>query len=261
MSTHPNEQILQDHTTSFGYEEVGEQKKSRVAGVFSSVASRYDIMNDVMSMGVHRLWKQAMVSHLRPFEGARLLDIAGGTGDISARFIDRAVEMGVSDIHATISDINPDMLEEGRKRAFNRNRHISRLSWQQADAEDLPFDDSTFDYVTIAFGIRNVTHIDKALQEARRVLKKGGMFACLEFSHVEEPILKRVYDIYSDMVIPKMGRVIAGDRASYEYLVQSIRKFPQREVFSSMMREAGFVEVSVTAMSQGIVALHRGFRV
>ncbi|MCE3232953.1 MAG: bifunctional demethylmenaquinone methyltransferase/2-methoxy-6-polyprenyl,4-benzoquinol methylase, partial [Rickettsiaceae bacterium] len=207
--------------THFGFKEVDkEEKESLVKGVFSSVASKYDIMNDVMSFGVHRIWKDKFISMLAPKDGSRLLDVAGGTGDIAFRFLKSCKGGGV-----TVCDINPNMLEEGRKNAIDKNR-LNGLEWLCGNAEKLPLPNSSYDYYTIAFGIRNVTDIPAALKEAHRVLKPGGRFMCLEFSKVENSLMANLYDFYSFKVIPQMGKLVANDSESYQYLVESIRKFP-----------------------------------
>lgn len=241
--------------THFGFEEVDEREKApRVAGVFASVAPNYDIMNDAMSMGIHRLWKNEMIARLRPKPNTHLLDVAGGTGDIAFRFLKKQPTAQV-----TLCDINPAMLIEGKKNAIDKNI-LHNLEWACGDAEKLPFDDNQFDYYTIAFGIRNVTHIDCALAEAHRVLKPGGRFMCLEFSHVENPALAKLYDAYSFAVIPKMGKAISGDEDSYRYLVESIRKFPPQKEFASMIEAAGFANVTYSNMTFGVVALHSGWK-
>jgi demethylmenaquinone methyltransferase/2-methoxy-6-polyprenyl-1,4-benzoquinol methylase len=240
--------------THFGSRQVPlEDKQALVDDVFRSVARRYDLMNDLMSLGLHRAWKDALITALdppknRPFV---LLDIAGGTGDIALR----ALQAGGELTQATVCDINPDMLAVGRERAA-----ASRITFTEANAEALPFADKSFDAVTIAFGIRNVPRIDVALGEAFRVLKHGGKFLCLEFSAVDIPGLDRLYEFYSVNVIPALGRVVAGDTESYRYLVESIRRFPRPEAFAAMLRAAGFARVSCQQMSGGIVALHCGWR-
>jgi demethylmenaquinone methyltransferase/2-methoxy-6-polyprenyl-1,4-benzoquinol methylase len=243
-------------TTHFGFQTVPEAEKAgRVHGVFSSVAARYDLMNDLMSGGVHRLWKQAMIDWLAPRPGMRLLDVAGGTGDISFRFLDRLKGDG----EATVCDMTAAMLAEGRRRA--EKDHVFGVDWVCGDAMALPFPDCTFDAYTIAFGIRNVTRIEKALTEAFRVLKPGGRFLCLEFSRVDPPLLARAYDAYSFKVIPAMGKAVTGDRDSYQYLVESIRRFPDQERFASMIREAGFSRVAYRNLTLGVAALHSGWRI
>lgn len=242
--------------THFGYKEVEILDKARlVGGVFSSVASKYDVMNDAMSLGIHRLWKDRMINELNPRVGSKLLDVAGGTGDIAFRFLNKTQDGSV-----TICDINPDMLSEGKKRTIDKNI-LHDIEWVCGDAEKLPMPSSIFDYYTIAFGIRNVTNIANAIAEAYRVLKPGGRFLCLEFSHVDNPILSKVYDVFSFKIIPQIGKVVAGDEASYRYLVESIRKFPKQEEFAGMIRQAGFENVKYIDLSGGVVALHSGWKV
>lgn len=243
-------------TTHFGFETVPEgEKAGRVHGVFSSVASRYDVMNDAMSLGVHRLWKDAMLDWLAPRRGMRLLDVAGGTGDIAFRFLRRVRGDG----HATVLDMTEDMLEAGRKRA-EATDFAAALDWVTGDAMALPFPDASFDAYTISFGIRNVTRIGDALSEAFRVLRPGGRLMVLEFSRVPEASLRWLYDRYSFNVIPAMGQAIAGDRASYQYLVESIRRFPDQETFAGMIGTAGFGQVRYRNLSMGIAALHSGWK-
>ncbi|MEM0944423.1 MAG: class I SAM-dependent methyltransferase, partial [Pseudomonadota bacterium] len=223
-----------DQTTHFGFETIAEDEKAgRVHGVFSSVASRYDLMNDLMSAGIHRVWKAAMIDWLAPRRGMTLLDVAGGTGDIAFRFLSRA-----RDGHATVCDMTQAMLDEGQRRAEEQG--IWDVDWICGDAMALPFEDKSFDAYTIAFGIRNVTRIEDALAEAYRVLKPGGRFLCLEFSHMTVPAAQWAYDRYSFNVIPPMGRAVTGDSESYKYLVESIRRFPDQETFAQMIRRAGF---------------------
>ncbi len=244
-------------TTHFGFETVDEADKARrVHGVFSSVASRYDVMNDAMSLGVHRLWKTALIDWLAPRRGMRLLDVAGGTGDVAFRFLERLDGHG----HATVLDMTADMLAEGRRRAEATDR-ADQLDWIVGDAMALPFPAGSFDAYTISFGIRNVTRIEDALAEAFRVLRPGGRLMVLEFSQVPQPMLRRLYDLYSFQVIPRMGQAIAGDRASYQYLVESIRRFPDQERFAAMIRAAGFEQVSWRNLSMGIAALHSGWKI
>ena len=222
-------------TTHFGFDTVDEADKAgKVQGVFSSVASKYDIMNDVMSAGIHRLWKDAMMDWLAPRPGQKLLDVAGGTGDISFRFLKRA---GYG--HATVLDLTEPMLGEGRKRA-EAEQMADQLDWVVGDAMALPFDDNTFDTYTISFGIRNVTRPQEALNEAFRVLRPGGRLMVLEFSQLPNDGMQKLYDLYSFNVIPRMGKLIAGDSESYQYLVESIRRFPDQETFLGMVRQAGF---------------------
>ena len=245
-----------ENTTHFGFETVAEgEKAGRVQGVFSSVASKYDVMNDVMSMGIHRIWKDAMMDWLAPRAGQRLLDVAGGTGDISFRFLSRA-----GSAHATVLDLTEPMLIEGRKRA-EAEALSSSLDWVVGDAMALPFADNTFDVYTISFGIRNVTRPAEALAEAYRVLRPGGRLMVLEFSHIPVPGAQWAYDKYSFNVIPKMGELIAGDRDSYQYLVESIRRFPDQETFLQMIKTAGFENAKYRNLSLGIAALHSGWKV
>ncbi len=242
-------------TTHFGYEDIPEDEKAgRVHGVFSSVASKYDVMNDAMSMGIHRVWKDAMMDWLAPRPDQRLLDVAGGTGDIAFRFLDRAP--GAT---ATVLDLTESMLEAGRGRAEAEAR-AEALDWVVGDAMALPFNDGTFDAYTISFGIRNVTRIHDALTEAYRVLRPGGRLMVLEFSQLPNPLLQKAYDLYSFNVIPRMGQAIAGDRDSYQYLVESIRRFPDQDRFAGMIVDAGFGNVKYRNLSFGIAALHSGWK-
>ena len=245
-----------DKTTHFGRETIPEgDKAGRVQGVFNSVASKYDIMNDVMSVGIHRVWKDAMMDWLAPRPGQRLLDVAGGTGDISFRFLKRAGHG-----HATVLDLTEPMLVEGRKRAEAASMADS-LDWVVGDAMALPFENNTFDVYTISFGIRNVTCPQEALDEAFRVLKPGGRLMVLEFSQLPNDGLQKLYDLYSFNVIPRMGQMIAGDRESYQYLVESIRNFPDQETFLSMVRLARFEQPKYRNLSMGIAALHSGWKI
>ena len=246
---------MTEKTTHFGFEDIPEdQKAGRVRGVFGSVASKYDIMNDVMSVGIHRLWKDAMMDWLAPRPGQTLLDVAGGTGDIAFRFLKRAGEG-----HATVLDLTEEMLIEGRQRAEAEDMGES-LSWLVGDAMALPFEDNTFDVYTISFGIRNVTRPQDALHEAFRVLKPGGRLMVLEFSQIPNDMLQKAYDLYSFNIIPRMGQAIAGDRDSYQYLVESIRKFPDQETFLGMVRDAGFDNAKYRNLSLGIACLHSGWK-
>lgn len=245
-----------DRTTHFGFRDVPEAEKAgMVHGVFSSVASKYDLMNDLMSGGVHRLWKDAMMDWLAPRDGQRLLDVAGGTGDIAFRFLNRAP--GAS---ATVCDMTEAMLVEGRKRA-EAGQMADRLGWVTGDAMALPFRSGTFDVYTISFGIRNVTRIADALAEAHRVLRPGGRLMVLEFSHIPNDLMQKAYDLYSFNVIPAMGKAVTGDRDSYQYLVESIRKFPDQESFAAMIRAAGFAQVSYRNLTMGVAALHSGWKI
>jgi demethylmenaquinone methyltransferase / 2-methoxy-6-polyprenyl-1,4-benzoquinol methylase len=245
-------------TAHFGSRQVPLQaKQALVDDVFHSVARRYDLMNDLMSFGLHRAWKDALVTAVDPPKNMpfAVLDIAGGTGDIAFRLIDRAG----AQTRVTVCDINPGMLEVGRERAMLR-AGAEAVSFTEGNAEALPFADRSFDAAAIAFGIRNVPRIDRALAEAYRVLKIGGRFVCLEFSAVDVPALDTLYDFYSFNVIPALGRMVAGDAESYRYLVESIRRFPKPQAFAAMLHAAGFARVSFQTMSGGIVALHSGWR-
>lgn len=247
---------MTNKTTHFGFKTVDESDKAgMVHGVFTNVASKYDIMNDAMSMGVHRIWKDAMMDWLAPRKGMKLLDVAGGTGDISFRFLKRA-----GGGHATVFDMTQSMLDEGRKRA-EAERMQDSLDWVCGDAMALPFEDNTFDAYTISFGIRNVTRIQDAINEAYRVLKPGGRFLVLEFSTIPNPAMQWAYDRYSFNIIPPMGEIIANDRDSYQYLVESIRKFPKQEQFAQMIRDGGFGQVKYRNLSLGIAALHSGWKI
>ncbi|MEO0062092.1 MAG: Ubiquinone/menaquinone biosynthesis C-methyltransferase UbiE [Pseudomonadota bacterium] len=238
---------------SFGYETVEpEEKTRRVGAVFSNVAAKYDIMNDAMSAGMHRLWKDKFVRRVRPQPGEAILDMAGGTGDIAFR-------MEAQGATITVSDINQDMLDVGIERAMDRG--IDTLVWSRQNAEELSFENRVFDAYTIAFGIRNVTHIDKALAEAHRVLKFGGRFYCLEFSTTEWPGFKEAYDLYSHKLVPQLGKLIAGDADSYRYLIESIRKFPPMPEFEKMIRAAGFTNTRVEPILGGLVAIHSGWKI
>lgn len=241
--------------THFGFRDVAEDEKAGlVHGVFSRVASKYDVMNDLMSVGVHRLWKTAMMDWLAPRNGQLLLDVAGGTGDIAFRFLDRAPGARV-----TVCDMTESMLVEGRRRA-EAGRLEGRLDWVTGDAMALPFADASFDRYTISFGIRNVTRIPQALAEAFRVLKPGGRLMVLEFSQLPVPAMQWAYDRYSFNVIPPLGQMVAGDRDSYQYLVESIRRFPDQDTFAGMIRDAGFDRVRFRNLSMGIAALHSGWK-
>lgn len=246
-------------TTHFGYRDVAvDDKQTLVNDVFHSVARRYDLMNDLMSMGLHRVWKEIMIQTLNPPRADTpfaLLDVAGGTGDISFR----AAKASGYGFHATVCDINTGMLEVGRERAIKHHLE-DRVDFVEGNAEALQFADKSFDAYTIAFGIRNVPRIDRALSEAYRVLKPGSRFLCLEFSTVDVPLLDKIYDTFSFRLIPPMGKAVTGDAESYQYLVESIRQFPNPAIFSDMIRDAGFSRVSHQVLTGGIVALHSGWR-
>ncbi|MDA3859082.1 MAG: bifunctional demethylmenaquinone methyltransferase/2-methoxy-6-polyprenyl-1,4-benzoquinol methylase UbiE [Roseovarius sp.] len=247
---------MSDKTTHFGFETVPEAEKAgRVRGVFGNVASKYDVMNDAMSMGIHRIWKDAMMDWLAPRAGQRLLDVAGGTGDVSFRFLKRA-----GSGHATVLDLTEQMLIEGRKRA-EADQMAASLDWVVGDAMALPFEDNTFDVYTISFGIRNVTRPQEALNEAFRVLRPGGRLMVLEFSQIPNDMMQKVYDLYSFNIIPRLGQVIANDRDSYQYLVESIRQFPDQETFLQMVRDAGFGQAKYRNLSLGIACLHSGWKI
>ncbi|WP_316862290.1 bifunctional demethylmenaquinone methyltransferase/2-methoxy-6-polyprenyl-1,4-benzoquinol methylase UbiE [uncultured Cohaesibacter sp.] len=249
-----------DMATSFGFEQVREgEKQPLVNKVFHQVADRYDVMNDLMSGGMHRLWKDAFVAWLnppqRPSTPFKLLDVAGGTGDISFRVVERSHR----NAHCTVFDINGSMLSVGKDRAREKGL-LDNLEFVEGNAEELPFEDKSFDAYTIAYGIRNVPRIDKALSEAYRVLKRGGRFMCLEFSNVDMPGLDKAYDAFSFNAIPKIGDFVTGDAESYEYLVESIRKFPNKARFRMMIEDAGFQQVSYRNMTGGITAMHSGWK-
>jgi demethylmenaquinone methyltransferase/2-methoxy-6-polyprenyl-1,4-benzoquinol methylase len=238
---------------SFGHEDVEPQEKTRrVHGVFANVARRYDLMNDVMSGGMHRMWKDMFVSRVRPRRGERILDMAGGTGDIAFR-------LARSGARLTVADINTDMLDVGIERAAKRG--LEGLAWAHENAEELSFADAEFDAYTIAFGIRNVTFIDKALAEAHRVLRTGGRFYCLEFSQTRWPGFAGIYERYSRDLVPRLGKLFADDADSYRYLIESIERFPDMESFSAMIRSAGFANVKAEPILGGLVAIHSGWKV
>ncbi len=240
--------------TDFGYREVAPEEKTRLVGrVFSSVAGKYDLMNDLMSLGIHRLWKRHFVASCGIRSGQRLLDLAGGTGDIALLAREAGAEV-------TVADINREMLQVGRHRADNRGR-VKGLDWLQVNAETLPFADQSFDHVTITFGLRNVTYRDRALAEMHRVLKPGGRVHIMEFSKVGLPALARVYDTWSFQVLPRLGQRIAGDGESYQYLAESIRRFPDQETLAEQMREVGFERVDWHNLTGGICAIHRAAKV
>jgi len=257
----------EESTTSFGFKQVQtEEKQGMVMEVFKSVAGNYDVMNDVMSGGLHRIWKDQLVATLRPAPGCQHLDVAGGTGDVAFRVLEairraeRAALTPSPPAHVTVCDINPNMLAVGRERAEKAGLTERQISWVEGNAEELPFEPNSMDSYTIAFGLRNCTHIDRVLEDAHRVLKPGGRFLCMEFSKVQNPVLRQVYDGYSFTVIPTMGQLIAGDRHSYQYLVESIRKFPEQEVLAEMMENAGFSHVNYNNIIDGVVSVHSGFK-
>lgn len=242
--------------THFGYKTVDEHaKEGLVAGVFDSVASKYDIMNDVMSFGIHRIWKKITMQHTGLKPGDSALDVAGGTGDLTMQMSEQVGPTG----KIIISDINPNMLEEGRKRLLDKG-YAGNIEYAIANAEDLPFEDNSFNCVTIAFGLRNVTHQDRALRSMYRVLKPGGRLLVLEFSKPVMPGLNKLYDLYSFNILPRMGKLIANDEESYRYLAESIRMHPNQETLKQMMTEAGFERCTYHNMTGGIVALHKGFK-
>jgi len=265
-------------TTHFGYQNVPTSEKTRlVANVFDSVSSNYDKMNDFMSLGVHRLWKEYFVNSLQPLPGTRLLDVAGGTGDIAFRFLQavRSVSPPTAFSYpktkqsaVVVCDINPNMLAVGKQRARDLGylsdqpnpANLFSIDFVEGDAEKLPFPNDSFDAYTIAFGLRNVTHMDRAVAEAHRVLRPGGRFMCLEFSHVTAPGLRQLYDAYSFSVIPWLGQMVAQDRPAYQYLVESIRRMPTQEALADLIRQCGFRAVSFENLTFGIVAIHSGFK-
>ncbi len=241
--------------TDFGFRKVSPQEKTRlVTDVFHRVAQRYDFMNDAMSLGVHRLWKDCFVRKMKSPGPQHLLDVAGGTGDIAFRFLKQSLDHQV-----TLCDINTRMIEVGRDRALNQG-HVKKVQWTCGDAETLPFEDNSFDLYSIAFGLRNVTRRSEALQEAYRVLKPGGRFFCLEFSQVQVPVLKSLYQIYSFSILPRLGAILAQDRDAYQYLVESIAQFPSQEHLKQELQEAGFKNVQITNLSGGIVAIHQAIK-
>jgi len=238
---------------NFGDELVSpEEKTRRVGAVFSSVARRYDIMNDLMSGGMHRLWKDRFVNRVKPRAGEEILDMAGGTGDVAFRMAQRGARV-------TVADINVDMLEVGRQRA--QRRSLTNLNWNVENAEALSFADAAFDAYTIVFGIRNVTDIPAALREAHRVLTRGGRFYCMEFSSSDWPGFSNLYDAWASNVIPRIGKAVAADEASYRYLVESIRRFPRPEAFKRIVTEAGFVRAAAEPMLGGLVTIHSGWKI
>ncbi len=253
-----------ENPVDFGFRTVSMANKPRlVRALFDDVAARYDLMNDLMSVGVHRLWKAAMIDWLAPRAPARFLDVAGGTGDVAFRILERLSAAGpnaADDAAVTLVDASEAMLGTGRDRALDAG--IARgLDWVRGDAEDLPIDDGSIDYYTIAFGIRNVARIDRTLEEAFRVLKPGGRFLCLEFSHVLLPALGIAYDAYSFRVLPALGEIVTGNREAYRYLAESIRRFPDQRTFAAMIGDAGLAQIKVRNLSGGIAALHSAWRI
>ncbi|WP_323732518.1 bifunctional demethylmenaquinone methyltransferase/2-methoxy-6-polyprenyl-1,4-benzoquinol methylase UbiE [Candidatus Bandiella euplotis] len=244
--------------TNFGFQKVKEEEKEpKVQEVFSNVAERYDIMNDLMSFGLHRIWKDSFIKEVGSFDGKELIDLAGGTGDIARRFID----MGGKNV--TVCDLNQNMLKNGKFNIGNKfnKRYTRDIKWVHANAEELPFADESFDYCTISFGIRNVTHVNNVLEESFRVLKPGGKFLCLEFSKVENSFVSRIYDAYSFKFIPKIGKLVTHSESSYRYLVESIRQFYHPEELAKMMRDVGYYSVNFRRLSFGVVAIHTGYKV
>jgi ubiquinone/menaquinone biosynthesis methyltransferase len=250
-----------ENKTHFGFKQVDENKKASLVGqVFSSVASKYDVMNDFMSAGLHRIWKDKMIDQisLMPHQEYRSIDVAGGTADIAFRILKKAQKVNAK-INIEVSDINEEMLEVGKERAIDKNL-FADLNFRAADGEKLPYADGSFDFYTIAFGIRNFTNVQNGLDEAFRVLKPGGKFVCLEFSTVNNFPLAKLYDLYSFNVIPKLGKLVAGDEDSYQYLVESIRKFPNQENFKKMIEKSGFDNVRFKSLNFGVVAIHSGIK-
>lgn len=242
----------------FGFKPVSlSEKTNLVRNVFATVASKYDIMNDLMSGGVHRLWKKEFINHIPDFSGT-LLDMASGTGDVARKYYKQAKSAGIKpDI--TACDASAEMLIEGKKKAIDAG--MLGIKYEVAEAEKLPFASESFDYYTVAFGIRNFTDIGAALQEAYRVLKPGGKFLCLEFSHIQSPILEPIYDFYSMNIIPFLGKIVANDEVSYRYLVESIRKFPTQESFKKLIEDSGFAKVEYTNLTFGTVAIHTAYKI
>ncbi|WP_290653098.1 bifunctional demethylmenaquinone methyltransferase/2-methoxy-6-polyprenyl-1,4-benzoquinol methylase UbiE [Idiomarina sp.] len=256
MNDKQDKQDQQRDSIDFGYQQVArEQKKGLVANVFNSVAAKYDVMNDLMSMGIHRLWKRYTIDCSGVRQGMKVLDIAGGTGDLTAQFARRVGPQG----EVVLADINDAMLKVGRDKLRDKG-HVGNIRYVQADAEQLPFDDNSFDIITIAFGLRNVTDKPAALRSMFRVLKPGGRLLVLEFSKPITPALEQVYDFYSFNVLPKMGQLVANDADSYQYLAESIRMHPDQETLKTMMHEAGYDNVDYQNLTGGIVALHRGYK-
>ncbi len=247
--------------THFGFKQVEKSEKQTLVGnVFSAVAGDYDLMNDAMSFGIHKLWKKEMMKHFPNFRGS-LLDMASGTGDIANLFYEKAIESGVIAPKITSCDINFDMLKKGVLKLIDKNSPERKFSHCTANAEELPFKDASFDFYSIAFGIRNVTNINEVLQEAHRVLKVGGKFICLEFSKVENEIFSKIYDFYSFKIIPKIGKMVAKNEEAYQYLVESIKQFPNQATFSNMIENSGFKMVKHQNITGGIVAIHSAYKI
>jgi demethylmenaquinone methyltransferase/2-methoxy-6-polyprenyl-1,4-benzoquinol methylase len=245
----------------FGFQEVDYVEKQKLVGkVFESVAPKYDIMNDFMSFGLHRVWKKIFISKVKARKNLKILDLASGTGDISFSIAKKLSNRDISDYQIVASDINPEMLKVAKQRALDKN-FLDNFTFKEINCEEIPFDNNSFDYITIAFGIRNVTDREKALKEIYRVLKPGGKFLCLEFSEVDNKNLKSIYDFYSFNIIPKIGKYVAKDEDSYQYLVESIRKFPNAEEFSQLIDKAGFTKTSYEKLNSGIVAIHQAYKI
>ena len=254
-----NDQQNDDEYTNFGFRKVSfENKKNLVDQVFSNVAGSYDLMNDLMSGGMHRLWKNKFCNHIDNL-GSDILDVAGGTGDIALKLKSKALSGNISNNQITICDINHEMLKHAKNKAIDKN-FIKGIDFVCGDAQELPFADSSFDYYTIAFGIRNVPKIEEALKEAYRVLKVGGKFLCLEFSKVEPEPLKQIYDFYSFNIIPKIGKIAANNEDAYKYLVESINLFPDQEKFANMIKQSGFKRVNYQNLTFGVAAIHVGYK-
>ena len=248
---------MQNKYTDFGFSRVKSKDKSNlVKKIFENVSGRYDLMNDFMSLGIHRVWKKSMLDWLAPRRGQSLIDVAGGTGDIAFNFIKRAK----TGANATILDLTESMIIEGKKKTIDLPEE-SQINWVCGDAMRMPFNNSTFDVYTISFGIRNVTNISKTLSEAYRVLRPGGRIMILEFSKIENQTLNKIYDAFSFNVVPRLGKIFANDSESYQYLIESIRKFPSQEKLASLVMEAGFRQVKYRNLTQGVVAIHSGWKV
>ncbi|HCR86294.1 MAG TPA: bifunctional demethylmenaquinone methyltransferase/2-methoxy-6-polyprenyl-1,4-benzoquinol methylase UbiE [Alphaproteobacteria bacterium] len=251
---------MQNEQVNFGFQKVSsEEKTGKVFDVFKSVASKYDIMNDFMSFGLHHIWKRIFVNKIEPKQNSKLLDLAAGSGDISYNYLKNSRTKNIK-TEVVVSDINENMLEQSKPKFFDAN-FSKDIKFEIINAEEIPYPDNHFDFCTISFGIRNVTDIPKALSEIHRVLKPGGKFLCLEFSPVEEGVIKKIYDTYSFNVIPKVGKLITGDEASYQYLVESIRVFPKSDDFKNMLENAEFKNVRFEKLTFGVVAIHTGWKI